>query len=125
MQLYEQVLKDTSINHICKLCHDANNELMVANGETPQGAWDTLDDHLKQMTRDSVQVIINDPTITAEDIHNTWMDNKRRDGWVYGTTKDATKKTHPLMIPFDEMNDIDKAKDQSFIDIVNSHRHLL
>ena len=34
MQLYEQVLKDTTINFICKLCHDANNELMVANGET-------------------------------------------------------------------------------------------
>ncbi len=125
MQLYEQVLKDTTINFICKLCHDANNELMVANGETPCGDWDTLDDHLKQMTRDSVSVIIDNPSITAEDIHNTWMDNKRRDGWVYGATKDANKKTHPLMIPFADMNAIDKSKDQSFIDIVNSHRHLL
>lgn len=123
--MYEQVVYNARFDKICELCHLANNELMIANNETPCGNWDTLDSHLKQMTRDSVSVIIDKPNITAEDIHNTWMTNKAKDGWVYGDIKDANKKTHPLMIPFADMNAIDKAKDQSFIDIVNANRDLL
>lgn len=89
MQLYEQVLKDTTINFICKLCHDANNELMVANGETPCGDWDTLDDHLKQMTRDSVQVIIDNPII----IHG-WIINAVTVGYMVQLRMQTKRHIH-------------------------------
>ena len=121
MKLFEDWRKDSKIYDVCKVCHDKNNELMVANGETPRGDWESLDQVDKDLTYKSVKRIIDDRTITAKDIHDEWMTNKESDGWVYGLVKDPVNKTHPLMIPFDEMSDIDKQKDQSFIDIVNTY----
>lgn len=109
------------LNRICKMCHDNNNKLMILNGESPQVGWDMLDAESQYITYKSVKKIIDDPNITAECIHNEWMNNKKLDGWVYGEVKDVTKKTHPLIVPFDQLSEIDKQKDQSFIDIVRKN----
>lgn len=121
MKLFEDWYKDSKIYNVCKLCHDKNNALMIANGETPRGDWESLDQADKDLTYKSVKRIIDDPTITAKEIHDEWVTNKELDGWVYGPVKDVDNKTHPLMIPFDDMSDIDKEKDQSFINIVNTY----
>ena len=111
---------------VAKECHNANNALMVANGEVENPSdWDELDHHQKYVNIDSVSKILANPDITAENIHDVWMKNKMIDGWVYGEVKDAEKKTHPLICPFDEMNPIDKMKDQIFIDTVNARRDYL
>lgn len=111
------------INQIAQECHLKNDELMLANGEVPNStSWHEMDDHMKDMNIKSVKKALLNPNLTAKDMHDEWMKNKIADGWRYGITKDADQKTHPLIIDFDKMNDIDKLKDQIFIDVVNKYR---
>ena len=55
------------------------------------------------------------PNVTLEENHNNWMRMKRKQGWVYGETKDSLKKTHPDLVPFNELPTIEKRKDVSDI----------
>lgn len=110
---------------IAQECHRLNNELMLTNGEIQNAAdWSELDSHTKFMNLKSVKKILDNPDITAKDIHDEWMKNKMLDGWTYGEVKDANLKTHPLIIDFELLNDVDKMKDQIFIDVVNKNRSL-
>jgi hypothetical protein len=52
--------------------------------------------------------------------HNAWLEEKVKDGWVYGEVKDAVAKTHPCIIPFDKLPDFQKKKDALFCAIVDS-----
>jgi len=42
------------------------------------------------------------------------MKQKRDDGWVYGEVKDPERKTHPCMVPYDDLPIEQRAKDTLF-----------
>jgi len=107
---------------IAKECHTKNNELMVMNGEEPKGDWESLDRATKFINLKSVIKALENPDLTAKDMHNEWINNKIADGWSYGEVKDEELKTHPLITDYDSMNPVDKMKDQVFIDVCNKHR---
>lgn len=109
---------------IAQECHAKNNELMMMNGEEQRGSWETLDRHTKFITLKSVIKALENPNLTAKEMHDEWMNNKIEDGWKFGDVKDAELKTHPLIIDFELMNDIDKMKDQNFIDVCNKYREI-
>ena len=43
------------------------------------------------------------------------MAHKEREGWTYGETKDAKKKTHPNLVPFYQLPIQERMKDIMFI----------
>lgn len=51
------------------------------------------------------------PGMPPEQNHDNWMKTKAAQGWVYGPVKDFEKKTHPDMVPFGQLPDIEKRKD--------------
>ena len=109
---------------IAQECHNKNNELMMMNGEEQNGNWDSLDRHTKFINLKSVIKALENPDLTAKDMHDEWMNNKIADGWKYGDVKDPELKTHPLIIDYDLMKDVDKMKDQIFIDVCNKYREI-
>ena len=40
--------------------------------------------------------------------------------WSYGEVKDAEAKTHPCLIPYDQLPEFQKAKDKLFVAIVDA-----
>lgn len=68
---------------------------------------------------DGIEFLTANPDTTPETNHNNWMREKERQGWVYGSEKNFDKKTHPDLVPFDELPEIEKRKD--IADMV-SHR---
>jgi hypothetical protein len=60
---------------------------------------------------DEIEVMLKNPSITPEANHENWMRKKTEQGWVYGETKDFEKKTHPDLVPFNELPEIEKRKD--------------
>ena len=53
------------------------------------------------------------PENTPEQNHENWMKMKISQGWIYGKIKDFNKKTHPDLIPYYELPEIEKRKDIS------------
>ena len=60
------------------------------------------------------------PDAGPEASHNSWLREKGYAGWKYGEVKDEEKKTHPCMMPFDELPAEQKAKDYLFRQVVHS-----
>ena len=65
---------------------------------------------------------LRNPYADASDSHDNWVTTKIRDGWVWGITKDTDLKTHPCIIPFNELPVMQQAKDHLFKGIVYSLR---
>jgi len=55
---------------------------------------------------------------TAEELHESWCAFKRADGWVYGEVKDGDAKTHPQLIPYDQLDAGQKLKDAALRAVV-------
>ena len=53
--------------------------------------------------------------LLAEAEHNGWMEQKRRNGWVYGEQRDDKKKIHNTLIPYKELREEDKEKDRNSV----------
>ncbi|MBM4275973.1 MAG: RyR domain protein [Deltaproteobacteria bacterium] len=47
--------------------------------------------------------------------HDRWMAEKRAAGWTYGPVKDAGKKTHPSLLPWEELPEEEKDKDRQAV----------
>lgn len=60
---------------------------------------------------DGVQFQDEHPDNTPEQNHDNWMRMKIEQGWVYGKVKDFDKKTHPDLVPFDELSEVEQRKD--------------
>ena len=47
--------------------------------------------------------------------HTLWCQNKELEGWKFGNSKDNRKKTHPALISWDKLPEIEKEKDRRTI----------
>lgn len=54
---------------------------------------------------------IDDPAA----LHQTWMDEYYRMGWVYGDVRDTEAKTHPDLVPYDDLGQLERDKDAVFV----------
>lgn len=52
--------------------------------------------------------------VSPEVLHNDWWDAYKAMGWTYGPVRDPEKKTHPDMVPFNELGWEERIKDEVF-----------
>ena len=48
----------------------------------------------------------------AENTHEVWSKGRMDEGWVYGSELDYEKKTHPSLIPYEELSESEKDYDR-------------
>lgn len=48
----------------------------------------------------------------AERVHDVWARGRLDEGWVYGDRRDDAARTHPGLVPYDELPDTEKAYDR-------------
>lgn len=48
----------------------------------------------------------------AKNIHENWAAGRIKDGWVYGEKRDDEKKTHPCIVPYEELTEAEKDYDR-------------
>jgi hypothetical protein len=47
--------------------------------------------------------------------HRRWMEEKLKGGWQYGPVKDPVKKTHPCLVPWEELPEDEREKDRQAV----------
>lgn len=107
-----------TIMEIARVCHEANREWCALNGDHSQPRWDEAPDWQAYSAISGVDWALSHPDAPASAQHEAWMATKVAEGWVYGDTKDAEKKTHPCLVPFDELPLFQQKKDRLFRAIV-------
>lgn len=108
-----------SIN-MAYVCHQANKAWCEMNGDRSQKDWAAAEQWQRDSAIKGVEFRIANPEAGKDSQHNAWMEDKVNDGWVYGSVKDAEKKTHPCIVPFDQLPEFQQKKDTLFCSIVDS-----
>lgn len=49
----------------------------------------------------------------AENVHDIWAQGRIAEGWIYGPTKDESKKTTPCLVPYSELSEPEKEYDRN------------
>lgn len=117
------MLNKQALNIIACVCHEANKAICESVGDTSQVHWNEAPEWQRGSAIEGVVEVLDDPSITPETLHKRWMKKKIDDGWVYGSEKSEEKKTHPNLVDYDDLSDIDKLKDDVFLAICNSMRY--
>jgi hypothetical protein len=105
---------------VARICHEVNRAYCAAHGDTSHLSWDEAPDWQRESALAGVQAIVDNPHMTPEHAHLGWLSQKAAEGWVYGAVKDATRKTHPCIVPYADLPLADRVKDHLFVAVVRA-----
>ena len=107
-------LTQDEVEVVAQACHEVNRAYCIFLGDGSQDPWDDA----PQWTTDSAaEGVINraeNPNAPFSASHENWLRHKEADGWAWGDVKDAAKKTHPCMVPYEKLPLAQKRKDMLF-----------
>lgn len=101
-----------------QIAHEANRIYCEAHGDMSQVPWKDAKDWQKKSAIDGIYVALNGATPKGQ--HDAWYADKIRNGWKYGPVKDADKKEHPCLVPYEDLPPEQQRKDSLYIAVVNA-----
>lgn len=105
---------------IARVCHAANRAWCEAHDDSSQRPWAEAEPWQRESAISGVLFALDHPNAPDSAQHENWMRDKIADGWVYGKIKDAAAKTHPCLVPFDQLPPVQQKKDRLFRAIVKA-----
>jgi hypothetical protein len=108
------------IEEIARICHEVNRAYCQAMGDNSQPAWEDAPAWQRDSAINGVKLHLEPADYGPEASHEAWMKEKIENGWIFGVEKDPEKKTHPCIMPFNELPIEQQAKDYIFRAIVLS-----
>lgn len=105
---------------IAKAAHEANRAYCLAIGDDSQPSWEEAPQWQRDSALAGVRFIREHPDASPSASHDSWLAQKKADGWKYGPVKNPLKKEHPCFVPYDELPAEQRAKDHIFTAIVRS-----
>jgi hypothetical protein len=110
-------MRANPIEKIAPVVHEAIRQWQKANGQPVSPPWEEATWE-RESTMEAVALALTNPTPGQQ--HEKWLEERTAQGWVWGAVKDTEKKTNPALVPFDELPEVEKAKDYLVIGIVQA-----
>lgn len=104
---------------LAKICHEANRAYCETQGDYSQVSWESAPYWQQNSCIDGVMTLLSHPDKTPEEMHENWVEFKKRDGWTYAEEKNSELKTHPCLVDYKDLPEMQKVKDVIFKSIVN------
>lgn len=108
------------IIEIARVCHEVNRAYCQALGDDSQPTWEHAPDWQITAAIEGVRMHLEHPEAGPQASHESWLRQKRAEGWEYGALKDPAIKQHPCMVAFDELPREQQAKDYIFRAVVHA-----
>lgn len=113
-------VSDKDLDLICRVTHEAMRAYRSGIGQDDLPTWKRAPKWMKEATRGSVRHVLDNPGQSAQMQHEQWAEQKRAAGWRHGRVKDARKKTHPLLVPYGDLDPDERRKDALVIAVVSA-----
>ena len=111
------------IEGIAILAHELNRKFCELTGDNSQLPWAEAPDWQQDSAINGVLFHLSGDHGPAAS-HESWMKQKVEEGWVYGPVKDAQLKTHPCMVPYDQLPANQRIKDYLFSGLVRAFKEV-
>lgn len=122
--LYERVaaldLTAADIDNIACIVHEANRAYCRTIGDYSHENWGQAPAWQRDSAREGVIAQLENPDMSAEALHENWLQHKAKDGWSYGPVKDEKIHQHPCFVPYSDLPVEQRRKDHLFRAIVNA-----
>jgi len=96
----------------------ARLEAIASNRRIVPEPWVERDSTFRTQMIAYVEGLADKPLPTPEEAHDSWWREYEAMGWTYGPVRDTEAKTHPDMVPFDELPEDERTKDEIFLALV-------
>jgi hypothetical protein len=103
------------VEEIARICHEVNRGLCNALGETSR-EWAEVSPSVIE----GVKKIVHAEVTRPEQSHESWYNRHVAEGWTYGPVKDSVAKTHPCLLPYNELPATQRLKDILFMATVRA-----
>lgn len=110
---------------VAKVCHEVNRAYCESLGDHSQKSWDEASEGIRASAVDGVLKIVENPGMTPEQSHESWMRFKESQGWKHGVEKNEERKEHPCMVPYGMLGGEQRAKDYIFRAVVLSLKEFI
>ena len=107
-----------AIEYLAGLCHEVNRAYCESIGDNSQPNWEDAPTWQKESAILGVKFHL-EADRKPEDSHVSWMNQKLSEGWTYGAIKDPEAKTHPCIVPYNELPAEQRTKDYLLKGIVD------
>ena len=111
--------RGATMAQVAEVAHEVIRAYCQALGDSSQPAWDDAPEWQRASARMGVDLHTMG-NFGPEASHISWMKQKLDDGWKYGPVKNAEKKEHPCIIPFEGLPKEQQAKDYLFRGVVHA-----
>lgn len=100
--------------------HHANQGYCLSIGDTSQAHWNTAPEWQRHSAIQGARAILDGRITEAAGSHEAWMADKLAAGWTFGPVKDERRKTHPCLVPFEQLPAEQQHKDVLFFAVVST-----
>lgn len=109
---------------VAKAAHEANRAYCQGIGDYSQPPWEQTPEWQKESAIAGVEAHLNalaeGRKLSPRESHDEWLHHKLARGWKLGPAKDANRKEHPCMVPFDDLPVQQRVKDYIFSALVGA-----
>lgn len=106
-----------AIDAAARAAHEANRAYCLALGDVSLPSWEDAPPEQRDSVRAGVQNVARG--FGPRESHNAWWQRKHAEGWTFDVRKDSTTKTHPNLVPYDDLPREEKMKDSIFVAVVS------
>lgn len=114
-----------TIEQIAKVCHELNRVYCQSIGDDSQPTWEDAPNWQKQSAINGVKFHLKNPNAGPSHSHESWLEEKRKDGWKYGPVKNPEKKEHPCFVSYEKLPMEQRLKDSLFTSTVKILSYIL
>lgn len=104
-------MNQLTVAQIAGVIHDANRAYCEAIGDPSAVLWAHAPEWQRESMIKGVEAMLDGSAKTPQEQHEAWCAYKRAEGWTHGATKDTGGKTHPCLVPYDQLPEEQKRKD--------------
>lgn len=112
----------TEMDELIEMCaraaHEVNRTYCMTLGDDSQPTWEEAPEWQRESAIHGATRAI-DGERKPDESHDDWAGEKLSDGWQWGRVKDAAKKTHPCLLPYDQLPKHQQVKDEIFLSVVS------